>query len=287
MPDPTLNASAQGQGPAFPVTGPGGVSGPGVIPPSQGLTKHDALVQALFMNQPFLDALAANGGSFTTNIIEGSEDFSGAAGWTLDKATNTANVFLSPTNWLTGSRLTEDGTAAVRHRNASSVQPVTPYAPMAISIYAQPEARGIVYLGITDGGYGDFADLNFNLATKEVTAGQLTGGLTILGDPFIEDAPNGWTRIGLVVLNTNQPSRNLYYGLADADGNQVYDGDGASSAGFFGAQLENESSVIHTYKAIPTTAGGFQAFQGDFMARFVRDYATEVMGVRGQDLRDS
>jgi len=283
VPDPTLNATAEGQGPAFPVTGPGGVSGPGVIPPSQGLTKHDAMVQTIFLSREMLESLATNGGNFTVNKLEKSEDFS-ATKWNLGNATNTANAAQSPLGGKTASRLTEDGTAGVRHRNASDAVSVTAYELLAVSIYAKAETRTKVYLGVSDGGYGDFADVTFDLDTLQAIPGQLTGGLAIIGEPTIEDIGAGWLRLGIVVLNTNQPSRNVYYGLADADGNQVYTGDGASSALFWGAQLENKAVKVHAYKAIPTITGAVSTFQPDQLARFVRDFATEIMAVRGMDL---
>lgn len=286
MADPTLNADDFGGGPASPVTGPGGVSGAGVIKPSQGMTKEDALVQACFGNMALLEALTSSGGSFSKNVLEYSEDLSGAGGWTASEATVAINELLSPTSWMTGTTLTENS-ATARHRNSSGAVPVTPYAPLAVSIYALPQTRGIVYLGVSDGGYGDFADMNFNLETGEITAGQLTGGLEILETAKIETVAGGWKRLSLVVVNTNQPSRNVYYGLCDATGEQSYTGDNASFAAFWGAQLEDQSPMVGTYKAVPLgQSGSVATFTPDKTARFVRDFAAGVMAVRALDLRD-
>ena len=77
----------------------------------------------------------------------------------------------------------------------------------------------------------------------------------------MEDFGNGWFRCKFFLSTGGSAyNPNVYFGLADASGNTVYNGDGSSSLYIWGAQQELNDSTISTY--LPTTSSALVGLTG-------------------------
>lgn len=290
MADPTLNPDDPTGGPAAPLVGRGGVSGDsgGAMAPSQGMTKHDRLVEKVLTDFDLLGALTANGGSFTTNQVAFSEDMSLATGlWTQTNATVSLNASLDPYGHLNGSKLVENSSAAAEHSNESSSFAVQAKACLSASVFCKAAERTVVYMGIVLAGGLGSVYVTYDLANLRVLKVE-ESGVGLPGTARIVKDRRGWIRLSFVLANSSAAvAATMVLGLADETGDSTYDGDGSSGAFFFGAQVESPAAEAHTYKKKPLDQGKpVQDFPAQDLTRMARDYATEAMAMRVLDLSD-
>lgn len=233
-----------------------------------GISYRDLLVQTILGNQELLKIITINLGSFTDNLVSPSEKFDTGDGWTLDKATVTANAVTGPNGNMTASKLVEDATANSKHWDLSPVFTVTPYVQIPVSIYVKAAERSWVYFGFKDGA-GASADAFFDLSTGAVGA-VAESGITLLS-AVCETLDDEWCRLKVIVMNDSSTTGHVYIGLALEDDDITYDGDGTSGAYVIGAQAENNAPMVNDYKPTP-----LDEFSKPFQETPVRDIADYV-----------
>ena len=174
-----------------------------------------------------------------TNLLTYSEQFDNAS-WTKTAATVTANTTISPDGTMTADTLTEN-TANSTHRAFAVVTLAA--VPHTSSIYVKAGTRSWFYIRLT-GSTGAQRNAFFNVSTGVL--GTVDVGLTA----SITPAGNGWYRC---VATINDPFAGFtnIFGIADANGNITYTGNGTGSLIYWGAQLE-VGAFASSY--IPTVA---------------------------------
>jgi hypothetical protein len=174
-----------------------------------------------------------------TNLCLQSEDL--ATTWVNTRSTETVNAIASPDGAVTADKLVEDATAANTHaiqQNFTFTNVVHTY-----SFFAKAGERNWIRGAIFDGTTTWAA--YFNLSAGAI--GTITGSALA----SIQAYPNGWYRCTVTsAAATAAAAGSCLMWLAEADNDITYDGDGASGAYFWGAQLE-AATFASSY--IPTT----------------------------------
>lgn len=222
----------------------------------------------------------------STNVLLDSSDFSDAA-WTKSDAAVVPGQFPDPTGSGNMALLREDETAGATHtihQNGSGDTGLV----WSFSVFVRPAGRDKIklrLLGLVTSG--EFIDADIDLvggsAAISQTAGAGTDGLA-----RVEKLSMDGSLWRVCISGTPVPSggpglvRGAIF-LRDADGSVIYDGDGSSGVGVWGAQLEQRarpSSYIATTTAPVTRTADtavvpigawFNPSAGTILAEFIPD----------------
>jgi hypothetical protein len=164
-----------------------------------------------------------------TNLILWSEQFDNAW-WSLNNATVSPNVEISPASTLTADKLVENTAASVQHRVQTSVITVALGQPYTFSFYVKPSDGSFVHARI------------ITTSTNAQAAFDLTNGTFLASagtTATITNVSNGWYRCTLTGT-TDGVLAICYLNLAQSLSLTVpsYTGDGTSGVFVWGGQLE-------------------------------------------------
>ena len=176
-----------------------------------------------------------------TNLCLQSQTFDNAS-WTKNQSSVSANATTAPDGTSTADLLTEDSTAGAVHRATQS--PTTTAAAHTASVYVKPNGRTWVYMRMTD-NTSTPRRCYFNCSGSG-SVGTAESGMT----GSIAALANGWYRISAKIGTALAGANFLVFGLSSADNTETYNGDGASGAYLWGAQLE---ATAYASSYIPTT----------------------------------
>ena len=176
-----------------------------------------------------------------TNLCLQSQTFDNAS-WTKNQSSVSANATTAPDGTSTADLLTEDSTAGAVHRATQS--PTTTAAAHTASVYVKPNGRTWVYMRMTD-NTSTPRRCYFNCSGSG-SVGTAESGMT----GSIAALANGWYRISATIGTALAGANFLVFGLSSADNTETYNGDGASGAYLWGAQLE---ATAYASSYVPTT----------------------------------
>lgn len=209
-------------------------------------TGSNGLIQSAAINAPRFDydpvTLAPKGlliEEQRTNLLKYSEQFDNAS-WTKTAATVTENTTISPDGTMTADTLTENTDNSTHRAFAVATLAAVPHTS---SIYVKAGTRSWFYIRLT-GSTGAQRNAFFNVSTGVL--GTVDVGLTA----SITPAGNGWYRCVATINDPFSGFTNIF-GIADANGNITYTGNGTGSLIYWGAQLE-VGAFASSY--IPTVA---------------------------------
>lgn len=173
-------------------------------------------------------------GAAKRNELIYTEEFDNAA-WTKVSATVTANQIANPlTGHVTADKMVESVSASSEHSLKQSFTKDATARQYKFSAYLKYVDRPWVYLLIRNGLSGaKFAGRYFNIQTGAM-GGALAATWTNDG-ASITDVGDGWYLCSVTFTTDTDTTVTPQVRLADADGNAVYNGDGASSAYVYGA----------------------------------------------------
>lgn len=166
------------------------------------------------------------------NSFTYSEQFDNAAWTKCADATISANSTASPIDTLTADKLTEDVTVGDSTYTVSRSYTPDGFSNYALSVYAKAAGRNHVYLSIATAGFATAPTVYFNLSTGAVG--------TSSGSPvstYIADVGNDWYRCAIVALSDAAAATDITIGVATADNDPDYEGDGSSGVYLWGAQI--------------------------------------------------
>lgn len=185
-----------------------------------------------------------------TNLVLYSEQADNAA-WVKVNVTVAANARMAPDGETTADKLIETTAAGSGHYDAETVTGTVNTNAYTYTRYLRAGERTLVnLLLIEDPTFVRLAHCTFNLAAGTMSAVTVAGGAA--ASASMEYVGDGWYRCRLTATlggaNTSMQARTR---LADASGATSYNGDGASGAYVWGAQLEAGASPT---SYIPATA---------------------------------
>lgn len=192
-----------------------------------------------------------------TNLLLRSQEFDNAS-WTKTRSSVTADAVAAPDGTTTADKLVEDNTAGNSHTLLGVVSGNLTNTYTA-SVYAKAGERTEIQLGLLNNAEAIGINQYFNLGTGAVGASVDAGSPTSRLTPTIEALGNGWYRCSVGgVLNSGGGAENVKVCISLASsGTTSYNGDNASGAYIWGAQLEagaGASSYIPTTTASVTRA---------------------------------
>ena len=172
-------------------------------------------------------------------LIQFSE-YLGHSSWIIQNGSIATNNTTSPDGYINADKLTEDTATDVHRVTMSHISGTGNYN---YSVFAKANSRNIIYIQQP----WNNSQAWFNLSTGAVLTQQNCTGK-------IEPYGNGWYRCSIQVNVTSGPN-GMYFGIATADQQFTYTGNGTGSAWFFGMQLE-AGSYISSYIPNHGTSGG-------------------------------
>lgn len=189
------------------------------------------------------------------NIIVDSEKYS-TTNWTRIRSDILENQILAPFDDFYADKLVEN-TASNSHYFQSISTTIAANKTWTVSIYAKAEERNLFQLMFKDstethGFRAEFDLINFIAYTKPTY-----GSGTLLSQSII-DVGNGWYRCvmtGTIDSSSTQGILGVY--LEQTQNNLAYFGDGSSGMYFWGAQVENSTSVTNYGGAHPNRSNKF------------------------------
>jgi hypothetical protein len=211
--------------------------------------ENKSLVDYITGQQLVTFARSSPGGTFTdsagvlqtavTNLVLRSEELDNSV-WTKVGGTISANSIASPNGAITADTIVED-TSTGTHRcvNSATIANATIYT---VSAYAKAAGRTHVRLSL---GSGLAGELTANLSNGTVA---VSFGAT---NPTVQLVGNGWYRISFTSAASSGTTGQVQLQLIQGTNTPSYTGDGVSGAYFWGAQLE-QASTVGEY--VPTTS---------------------------------
>lgn len=172
-----------------------------------------------------------------TNLQIYSEAFDNASGWTLSRATISANAAVAPDGNTTADKLVDDSTPGLAHYIFSpTVVSVVSGTIYTVSVYVKAAGRTQAAISfLTSNGAFSSALAIFNLTLGTIVS-DTTEGATIT------PLANSWYRI--TAKKTALASVTCRYEFLSAvNGNIYYNGDGTSGIYLWGAQFEAGSKA--------------------------------------------
>ena len=206
-------------------------------------TTTAAVSVGMFANVPRIDYSNGCGSLLlepqSTNLVTYSEDFSNAD-WSKGGSSVTSG-FTSPDGTANAYKLVEDTSTGVHSLSAIYASSQTGYKTWSICAKAG-ERNWFVINAYYGGDYKTYFDL-----TNGVVGTSASGNTST-----ITKLANGWYRC--TVTRTSVTPHTIYngYGVAEADNDDSFSGDGTNGLYIFGAQLE-ASSYSTSY--IPSNSG--------------------------------
>jgi len=189
------------------------------------------------------------------NLLLRSEEFEHAS-WSATTVTVSANADVAPDGTTTADRLIE-GALSQEHVKYQTLSGTTADVKHASSVFAKKGTRDFLVLTIRDLNSPTGQVMAwFNLSTGAV--GTVShSGVGSGESAYMEAFSNGWYRCTLVgACNAGDTTPVVTFGLSNANGTQIYTGDGVSYISLWGAQFENNvassSSYIKTTSAAVT-----------------------------------
>ena len=168
------------------------------------------------------------------NLLEFPEAFDNAA-WTKTNATINADAAAAPDGNFTADKLVEDNTASAPH-NVEQTETLVISTAYAWSCYAKPAERSKITMRTDAAGAPEITfDLTGNGAAVEDVAGADSFG--------IEAQADGSYLCFMLFTETAGASRNHLIYLNDGS-SKTYNGDGASGAFIWGAQLTTGATLF-------------------------------------------
>ena len=205
--------------------------------------------------------------SSTTNLVLQSEDFSTA--WSRPQSdTITTNTINSPTNTLTANSFVENSTASSLHTVIQDIA-ITANATYTVSLHVKAALRTEVQLKLVDTSDANGVYGNFNLSTGVATSALIGTGSGNIAS--MQALPNGWYRciltgaLGSSITTLRLRIRSLL------SGSDTYTGSGQTALYFWGAQLE-QSSTVGPY--VPTTTAAVTSNTTDSLGLLVEEART-------------
>lgn len=184
-------------------------------------------------------------GRGVVNLFKFTQEF-GNAFWTASRASVSADATTAPDGSSTADKVIEDATAANSHRIFEiSTGGLT--AGHVFSIYVKAAERDWIYLRTRAGG--GYRSAWFDLTNGVV--GTVESGLTAL----IGSSGNGWYRCSIITPASDLDVPSMLIGLAVADDETNYNGDGSSGLFVWGAQVEIGATAT-AYQPNTATVGG-------------------------------
>lgn len=219
-----------------------------------------------------------------TNLFQRSEEFDNAF-WAKSGAAITADAVVAPDGLTTADTLVENTATATPHSITRSPVTIAANTPHTLSVFIKAGA-GTRYLRLQ-------VDVNSSTSGFRAIFDPSAGTISLAAASFgtgsaatarITPYPNGWYRCeisGIADASSTSATFSMFLQTVNNSFNATYDGDGASSMTFWGAQLEAgpvATSYIPTTSAtvtraadavsLATTAFPLNAAQGTMLADF-------------------
>jgi hypothetical protein len=231
------------------------------------------------------------------NVLSYSRDLTDNI-WEQIRSGISGNIETAPDGTLTADKLVEDGTAGNTH---SINQPFIPdgSSTYCASCYAKAGERTWILLVTDTAGFPNAINVYYDLSTG--TIGTEVGSPDATG---IEDVGNGWYRCWFTVTSDSASTTEFTLYLAEADNDVVYDGDAASGAYFWNAQIEKtdaapgppiktedppivEAILSRSITKISTSAGSFgrNTLRNQFQVKFIPYFDHDAYNSSSQDPR--
>lgn len=221
-----------------------------------------------------------------TNVALRSEEFDISATWLRFLATSTANAVAAPDGNTTADRLTEDNTASQAHYTQQTTTAIAPSVLQTFSVWVKKDQRNVLLLVADNGAQSNNAQAVFDLTAGTASATAANGN-AVLARTLIEAWPNGWYRCAIACTPNTSGTTSMFRaaltnGTTVASG--IYNGDNASGAWMWGAQLEtggyptsyiatttasvarSADSVIHLSGSFVSPYEGTMLWEGEFAA---------------------
>jgi hypothetical protein len=218
---------------------------------------RDGIVRTAAANELRLDWVDLDGDGVRESpgfILEGqrknellrSEEFDNGA-WSATTVTVSANVEVAPDGTTTGDRLIE-GALSQEHVKYQTLSGMTANVNHSSSVFAKKGTRDFLVMTIRDlNSPTGMVIAWFNLNTGAVGTVS-NSGVGTGAQGFIVKYPNGWYRCILIgACNASDTTPVVTFGVANANGTQIYTGDGVSYISLWGAQFENNTKFPSSY----------------------------------------
>ena len=173
------------------------------------------------------------------NLLLQSQTFDNAS-WAKANVTATANTTTAPDGTTTADTITEN-TATAAHLVQSGAVPYVRNTTFTISVYAKPNGKTQFLLGMTSGGGGQ-ADFLIDLTAFTATFNFNNAGVTSFSGTAT-NVGSGWCRATITFTTPDSSAGDSGTAVFWLGNSKSYTGDGTSGLFFWGAQLEQRSSV--------------------------------------------
>lgn len=180
------------------------------------------------------------------NMLLRSEEIDNVA-WSATTVTVSANADVAPDGTTTADRLIE-GALSQEHVKYQTLAGTTADVRHSSSIFAKAGTRSFLVMTIRDlNSPTGMVIAWFNLTTGAVGTVSNTG-VGSGAQAFMVKLANGWYRCFLVgAQNAGDTTPVVTFGVANANGTQIYAGDGASYISLWGAQFEKDTPIPSSY----------------------------------------
>ena len=195
-----------------------------------------------------------------TNVLPYSEEIDNA-GWSKNNATITANQIISPDGSQTADKYTHSGSTATNYifENGFSVSSGTEYT---FSVFVKKGTTDFVQLLLSSATFGT---LHQNFDINNGIIGSSSGN----PEPFIEEYPNDWFRIGITDTATTTGIGSALISLARSNTeNRIASFSSSQYFYLWGAQFETGS---YATSYIPTEGSSVTRVNEDILIKGFQD----------------